>query len=149
MQQLLNKEVKPILQEFQAEVIEETVKKMGNRILMRILIDKPSGITIDECAIINRRIGDMIDQKNLITEQYLLEVSSPGLDRSLKTSGDFRRVIGKDIEIWLNRPVSDKVYMTAKVKSVTDDTISIECKDQQELSVPYGAIAKARLLIKA
>lgn len=141
----IKQELIPILEEFKAEAIELTLKRFGNKLILRFLVDKKDGITMDECASINRRLGDLIEEKSIINERYLLEVSSPGLDRPLKAKRDFERVRGKDIEIWLSVPIESRSYIRAVIKSADEQSVLIEDKEAKEISVPYQSIAKARL----
>lgn len=141
----LREELKPTLDELDAEIVEFTLKRAGKNLVLRLLVDKAGGINIDECALINQRIGDIVEEKALIGERYLLEVFSPGLDRSLKTKTDFERVKGKDVEIWLSTSVEGTRYIIARVKSTDEQGVVIEDKDAKEIHLSYQSIARARL----
>jgi len=147
-QETLNKELKQIADGLGIEIIELSLKRASNRLIVRILVDKAGGINIDECALINKSIGSIVEEKELIPQRYLLEVSSPGLDRPLKTKDDFQRMIGKDVEVWLQKPVDDRSFVSARVKAVSDDRVLLEDKDALQINIAYTAIARARLLIK-
>ena len=96
----------PILDKYQYELVDvEFVKEAGNWHL-RAYIDKEGGITIDDLTIVNHELSDLLDENDFISEAYILEVSSPGLLRPLKKPKDFRRNIGKDIEIKLFAPIT-------------------------------------------
>lgn len=143
----IKQELIPILEEFKAEAIELTLKRSGNKLILRLLVDKKDGITMDECASINRRLGDLIEEKSIINERYLLEVSSPGLDRPLKAKRDFERVQGKDIEIWLSVPIESRSYIRAVIKSAEDKKVVIVERGGKEIPIPYEIIAKAKVKI--
>ena len=143
----LNGELAPLLDELDAELVELKLIRQNKGFLVQVFVDKKESITIDECALINKRLGGIIDKKNLITERYLLEVSSPGLDRPLKERKDFEKVIGKDIEVWLILPVEGRRFFDAKVRRADEVAVSITDKHQEDVSIPYTSISKARLKI--
>lgn len=89
----------PILTERHLELVELTAHPRGGEQLIRILVDGVGGVTIEQCAQANRRIGEALEQANLIEGRYTVEVSSPGLDRPLTTKRDFERAIGDELEV--------------------------------------------------
>ncbi|NQT95748.1 MAG: ribosome maturation factor RimP [Candidatus Omnitrophica bacterium] len=140
----LKKEIAPILEASGAEIIELTLKRAGKRLMLRLLADKEGGITIDECALLNRKIGDLIEEKALINEKHLLEISSPGLDRPLRAKKDFEKVLGEEIEFWLAEPVEDKAYLSGIARAADEENVTIEYKEDENISIPYDNINKAR-----
>jgi ribosome maturation factor RimP len=144
----LKAEIRPLLDELRAEIVEISLKKRGNNLVLRLLVDKEGGINVDECALINQRLGDILEEKPLINEKYLLEVSSPGVDRLLKTRRDFERVAGEEVEIWLLEPVQEMNFLDGIVKEAADESVIIESRKGQEICLPYSKINKARLKIK-
>ena len=93
--------VMPVLSEKGFELVDvEYVKESGNQVL-RVYIDKPGGITIDDCEFVNRAFGEVMDEYDFIEDAYILEISSPGLGRKLKKPRDFERSIGQDVDIKL------------------------------------------------
>ncbi len=91
--------VVPALQHRGVELVELVVSGGGRRQLVRIFVDRTDGITVDECAAISREIADVFDTRDPIAGTYVLEVSSPGLTRPLKTDRDFERVVGKALRL--------------------------------------------------
>ena len=92
--------IEPILVEEETELVELACRPQGRQLLVRLLVDKVGGITIQRCAKLNQRISNALETANLIEESYTVEVSSPGLDRPLATPRDFERAIGE--EIWMD-----------------------------------------------
>ncbi len=86
------------------ELVDVEYVKEGSLKYLRIYIDKESGITLNDCQILSRIISDKLDEIDPIEENYMLEVSSPGLDRQLKKDKDFEREKGKEVELKLFRP---------------------------------------------
>ena len=89
----------PLLNRRDVELVEMAVSGGHRRKIVRIFVDRPDGITVDECAALSRDIADMLDTRDPIDSTYLLEVSSPGLTRPLKTDRDFERVVGKSLRL--------------------------------------------------
>ncbi len=89
----------PLLKRRNVDLVELAVSGNHRRQIVRIFVDRPDGITVDECATLSRDIADMLDTRDPIDGTYLLEVSSPGLTRPLKTDRDFERVVGKALRL--------------------------------------------------
>lgn len=117
--------VTPILEKHGFELVDvEYVKEAGTWYL-RAYIDKPGGITIDDCEVVSRALSDRLDEEDFIDEAYVLEVSSPGLTRPLRKPKDFERNIGKPVDIRLFRAVSGRKEFTAELVSYTDTTVTV------------------------
>ena len=97
--------VLPIIQSNKFELVDVEYVKEGGTWYLRAYIDKPGGITVDDCEIVNRALGDLLDREDFIEDSYILEVSSPGLGRPLKKETDFVRSQGKEVEIRTYRMV--------------------------------------------
>ena len=97
--------LEPILADMNFELVDvEYVKEAGTWYL-RSYIDKPGGITVDDCEAVSRQFSDRLDQEDFIEDSYIMEVSSPGLDRPLKKEKDFERNLGREVEIRTYRPI--------------------------------------------
>lgn len=138
----------PVIRSNGFELVDvEYVKEAGTRYL-RAYIDKEGGITIDDCELVSRAFGELLDAEDFIEESYVLEVSSPGLGRPLKKEKDFARSIGKDVEIKLFKPLSkenkEKDFL-GTLKSYDDTSVTIGQEDGGELTFERSAIALIRL----
>ncbi|MBO4400144.1 MAG: ribosome maturation factor RimP [Lachnospiraceae bacterium] len=117
--------VLPIVEEKQFELVDvEYVKEAGDWYL-RAYIDKPGGITIDDCEAVSRILSDRLDEEDFIEDAYILEVSSPGLTRPLKKDRDYERNIGKPVEIKLFRAVNGRKELTADLVAFDKDTVTV------------------------
>ena len=135
----------PILEKYGFELYDvEYVKEAGTWYL-RAYIDKEGGITVDDCELISRQLGDWLDQEDFITDSYILEVSSPGLGRPLKKEKDFARSIGKDVEVRLYKPLNKQKEYTGALKSYDADTVTITLEDESDLTIEKSEIALIRL----
>ncbi len=137
--------ITPIIDAHHFELVDVEWVKEGSNWYLRVYIDKEGGITVDDCEVINREFGDVLDEKDYISENYIFEVSSPGLDRPLKKEKDFARSIGKDVEIRLYKPMDKKKEFTGTLKSYDKNSVTIELEDGQEMTFEKSAIALIRL----
>ena len=134
----------PILADLNFELVDvEFVKEAGNWYL-RAYIDKPGGITIDDCEKVSRTLSDVFDREDYIEEAYYLEVSSPGLTRPLKKAKDYDRNIGRPVDIKLFRAVEGCKEFTAILASYTDDTVCVTLEDGKELTIAKKNISLIR-----
>lgn len=135
----------PILEANGFELVDvEYVKEAGTWYL-RAYIDKPGGITVDDCEIVNRALGDLLDRDDFIEESYILEVSSPGLGRPLKKERDFVRSRGEEVEIRTYRMVERQKEFRGVLKAWDQETVTIETEDGQEQVFDRDNIALIRL----
>ena len=133
----------PILNEKQFELVDvEYVKEAGDWYL-RAYIDKPGGITIDDCEAVSRKLSDLLDEADFIPDAYILEVSSPGLTRPLKKDRDYDRNIGKPVEIKLFKAVSGRKEITAALVSYDKDTVTVS-EDGNEIVLEKKNISLIR-----
>lgn len=135
----------PLMQEHHFELVDvEYVKEAGNWYL-RAYIDKEGGIAVDDCEVISRKLGEWLDEKDFISDSYILEVSSPGLGRPLKKEKDFLRSIGKDVEIKLYRQLNKQKDFTGSLKAYDKETVTIGLSDGEEMVFNRTDIALIRL----
>lgn len=121
--------------------------KQQRRSLLRIFIDKPEGITLDDCERVSRQVSAVLDVEDPIIGAYSLEVSSPGLDRPLFTAEHFRRFIGARAHIKLDIPFTDnRRNFTGYLQGITESDKVIITVDNEEVVLPLANIAKAHLL---
>jgi ribosome maturation factor RimP len=129
------------------ELVELIYRSEGQGSVLRILADRPEGgITLGECAVLNSRIGEILDEEDIIKERYTLEISSPGLDRPLKTRSDFLRNLNKKVTVLLREPVNEKWEYQGAVKEAKEDSVDIET-DKGVVEIPLSKISKAKQAI--
>ncbi|MDD5595725.1 MAG: ribosome maturation factor RimP [Candidatus Omnitrophica bacterium] len=126
------------------ELVELIYRREATGMVLRVLADRPEGgINVGDCAFLNREISRILDEKNIIEESFLLEVSSPGLDRPLRTKNDFVRCMNRNATFFLNDPVEGKVEWVGKINQVDEATVIIDTKGKV-LTIPLSKINKAR-----
>lgn len=144
----VKKAIKPLLEMRAIELVEATYRREGRRKALRLLIDKPNGITLDECVQVNRLISPLLDGLNVFEGPYIIEVSSPGLDRPLVSRQDFERVVGALVKVTMKFPLEGSSRWIGRMEKVEDETIVIKTEDGISREVPLEKIAKARREIR-
>lgn len=137
--------LKPIMEEYQFELVDVEYVKEGGNWYLRAYIDKEGGITVDDCELVSRRMSDLLDEKDYIEESYIFEVSSPGLGRPLKKEKDYARSMGKELEIRTYRAINKEKEFYGVLKAYDDKTVTIETEDGNEMSFVKSEIALIRL----
>ena len=135
----------PILEENHFELVDVEYVKEGGSWYLRAYIDKPGGITVDDCEIVNRALGDLLDEEDFIEDSYILEISSPGLGRPLKRERDFARSLGEEVEIRTYRMVNKQKEFRGILKAYDKDTVTIEEEEGQDQIFERENIALIRL----
>lgn len=136
--------IMPIVQSNNYELVDMEYVKEGSSNYLRAYIDKPGGITVDDCEIVSRAFSDKLDEKDFISESYILEVSSPGLGRPFRKDKDFERNIGEEVELKLFKPVEHKKDFVGLLKAFDKDTVTIELEDGGETVFERRGIAMIR-----
>ena len=129
------------------ELVEVEYRREARGWVLRLYVDKEGGITLDDCAQISREIGRNLDVEDFIATPYILEVSSPGLTRSLKTEKDFMKYRDRLVKVRTNQPVENRRQFMGRLRGVGEERIQIEV-DGKVFLVPLSFIAKANLDIE-
>ncbi len=136
--------LEPIIEENQFELVDVEYVKEGSNFYLRAYIDKPGGITIDDCEKVSRALSDQLDRTDFIDDAYILEVSSPGLGRPLKKPRDFERSLGEEVDVRLYRAVNRQKEFTGILKAYSDQEVTLEI-DGSEVTFQRPDIALIRL----
>jgi len=129
------------------EIIDIIYRREQPGMVLRILADTPEGITIAECEGLNNFLSGEFDKEDVIQDHYTLEVSSPGLDRPIKTGRDFERTMGKFIEVMTYEPIDGKKALEGTLIGMDKETIVVESEGISTV-IPRGKIALARLKLE-
>ena len=123
---LITAMVEPLLQDTGLTLVDvEYVKEAGNWYL-RGYIDKPGGITVNDCETVSRAFSDKLDENDFIEDSYIMEISSPGLDRPLKKDKDFERNMGKLVEIRTYRPIEKQKEFCGILTAYDSNSVTID-----------------------
>ena len=137
----------PIIESHGFELVDvEYVKEAGTWYL-RAYIDKPGGITVDDCEVVSRAFSDVLDEKDYIEDTYIFEVSSPGLGRPLKKEKVFARSIGEEVEIRTYRAIDRQKEFIGILVEYDKDTVTIEYEDETTQKFERNDIALIRLAL--
>ena len=139
--------LEPIVTGIGFELVDvEYVKEAGTWYL-RAYIDKPGGITVDDCEAVSRKFSDVLDEKDYIEDNYIFEVSYPGLGRPLKKDKDFQRSLGEEVEIRTYRPIDRQKEFVGELKAYDKESVTIVYEDDTEQTFQRQEIALIRLAL--
>ncbi|MFD1066261.1 ribosome maturation factor RimP [Oceanobacillus locisalsi] len=142
--------VNPILEEKNLELVDMEYVKEGKNWFLRVYIDKEGGIDIVECGEVSEQLSEKLDEADPIKEPYFLEVSSPGVEKPLKTLEDLKENIGQNVFVKLYEKIDDEKTFEGTLQNVENNTLSIEYKEKtrkKTVEIPYEKVAKARLAV--
>lgn len=129
------------------EVVELTVFSSCRRPVVRCLVDYPQGgVTIDECVALNKIIFSYLEESGSLGQNFSVEVSSPGIDRKLKTYKDFLRVKGKPVCLWFQSPWEGKQYWEGELKDLDEKSLSVEIQGKVwDISLEQIKVGKEKI----
>ncbi len=127
------------------ELVDSELAGRGRNAVLRVYIDGPHGVTVDDCAEVSRQLSAILDVEDPFPERYVLEVSSPGLDRPLVRREDFERFVGESVKIRLRLPIEGRRNFSGRLLGVESDHVVLEV-DGKTVNLDFGGIEKARLV---
>ena len=130
------------------EVVDIEYHGGGSRRKLCVYIDKPGGITHADCELISKQVGTIVDVEELVPGPYVLEVSSPGLDRKLLKPGDYERFLGRKARVRLHQPLEGQQLHIGRLREYRDGAIGLEIGPQQVLRFRFEDVASARLVVE-
>lgn len=133
----------PVIKELNLELVDIEFFPQGARTIIRIIIDKETGVTLDDCTKVSREIGYLLDIKDFFPHSYHLEVSSPGLERPLKTLRDFAKFVGHKVSIKTSELFDGKRNFRGTLKQVQNGTVLLEM-DGKLWELPFERIRQAK-----
>jgi len=137
----------PVLEELGLELVEVQYRREQNGWILRLIIDKQEGVTLDDCAAVSREISQLLDIEDFIDQAYNLEVTSPGLDRPLKSLADFERFVGRKAKIKTTEPFAGKHVFIGTINRTVGESIVLRV-DTEEVTILLSQVAKARLEVE-
>ena len=127
------------------ELVDLEYRREGPRWMLRLFIDREGGVTVDDCARISRDLGDLLDVKDLIPQTYVLEVSSPGLNRRIRKKKDFSRFAGQKVQLLLVSPKDGRRKIVGDLVGVEGEEVVV-IGTEGRFSVALENIARANLI---
>lgn len=135
----------PVVAALGYEVWHLELEGAGSNRLLRLYIDAPGGITLEDCEAVSREVSATLDVVDPLPGAYRLEVSSPGLDRPLATRAHFERFVGAELRVTLYGPQDGRRRFKGRLQAVGEDALELDCEGTTVV-LPRSAIAKARLV---
>jgi len=140
--------VAPLLADRELDLVEVEFQRETRGWILRLYIDRPGGVTLDDCQKVSQELGDHLDVADLIDYPYHLEVSSPGLDRPLTRDADFIRFAGKAARVVTRDPVEGQRNFRGRLAGLVDGMVLLNLADGRQVQLPRQLIAKARLEVE-
>ena len=137
--------ITPFVEDKGFELVDVEYVKEGGNWYLRAYIDKPGGITVDDCEVISRSLSDKLDEEDFIEGAYILEVSSPGLGRPLKKEKDFVRNMGQEVELRTYRAIEKQKEFRGILDAYDKSSITLEVEEGEKLVVDRSNVALVRL----
>ncbi|MDO4966693.1 MAG: ribosome maturation factor RimP [Lachnospiraceae bacterium] len=122
----------PILEKRSFELWDVEYVKEGPEMYLRVFIDKEGGIMIDDCVDVSHELSDLLDEYDYIDDEYILEVSSPGLGRTLKKDREYEKSIGRDVDIKLYKPVDGSKEFTGTLIAFDAENVTIKIDEEEK-----------------
>jgi ribosome maturation factor RimP len=139
----------PILESMGLSLWDLEFHKQGPQWILRIFIDRESGgVTLSDCETVSRDLSAALDVEDIILHAYTLEVSSPGLDRTLSKPGHFIRFTGSTVRIKTYQPINEQKVFRGKLLGLVDDTVKVELENGTIIEIPMTGITKASLEVE-
>ena len=136
--------VSPLLADLGMELVDLEYRREGRGWVLRLYIDKESGVTLEDCARVSQEIGTTLDIEDVIETSYSLEVSSPGLNRPLKTEKDFIKYRDRLIKVKTFNPIDSRRNFKGRLRAISEGCIEVEI-DGGVVTIPLTNVAKANL----
>ncbi len=135
----------PILADLGLELVDAEFRREAQGWILRLYMDKPGGVTLDDCQRVSEELGDHLDVEDFIGYPYHLEVSSPGLDRPLTRDQDFVRFAGKDARVSTREDLDGRHNFRGRLAGLQDGAVLLDLSDGQRVAIPRELILRARL----
>ena len=137
------------------EIFDVQFRREGNGMVLRVLIDRPGpsakaeeSVSVEDCANISRDLSAILDVEDLVPVGYTLEVSSPGLDRPLRHSADYRRFTGRRAKLVVREAIDGQKFFRGTLSGMEDNDVLIDAEDGRRHRVPVGVITRANLEVE-
>jgi ribosome maturation factor RimP len=137
------------------EIFDVQFRREAGGMILRIQIDRPGpaataeeSVSVEDCASVSREMSAILDVEEIVPSEYILEVSSPGLDRPLRSADDYRRFTGRRAKVVTREPVDGQTFLRGTLGGVDEDCVIIDGEDHKRHRVPVDAIRRANLEVE-
>ena len=146
MQEQLDQLIKSVVEGLDFQLWGYEYRPQSESALLRIFIENEGGVSIDNCTQVSRQVGAALDVDDLIPVAYILEVSSPGIDRVLFSKDQYEAYIGEDLKVRTRTPIDGRRNFRGSLVSVNDTHITVDV-DNESFEIPFDIIDRARLVM--
>lgn len=137
-------ELEPHVLEQGFELVELELAGQGGRGVLRLYVDREGGVTLDDCVAVSQVLGPVLDAAEFMSDRYVLEVSSPGIDRPVRKTEDFQRFTGEPVVLKSAAPVNGRKKFKGVIRGVVDGAVRVEC-DGQVFAIALENVQRANL----
>jgi ribosome maturation factor RimP len=137
----------PLISSLGYEMVDVEFVKEQNEYYLKIFIDKTGGINLEDCQLVSEIIGEKLDELDIIDTSYYLEVSSPGLDRPIKTDQDIKRNLGKEVEVNLYKSINAKKHIEGILIAYDEKNVTLQV-EEDTITIPRESISLMRQIIR-
>jgi len=134
------------------DLVEAHFYGQGRRGVLKVAIDREGGVTLDDCELFSRRLGGLLDVEDPLAGPYTMEISSPGLDRPLKSADDFRKKVGKVLRIVTREKIDDESFFVGRLMEVRETSVVLSVRRKKnvdvEIEIPFDRISRAQMEIE-
>ncbi len=127
------------------ELVHAEYQSITSPSVLRIYIDKPGGVSLQDCARVSKHASALLDEEDFVPRRYVLEISSPGIERPLFKEADYRRFVGKEIRLITTETIEDQRKFTGLIRTFSEGILKLEF-DGETYQIPFSKIRKANLV---
>jgi len=127
------------------ELVHAEYQSKTSPSVLRIYIDKPGGVSLQDCARVSKHASALLDEEDFVPRRYVLEISSPGIERPLFKEADYRRFVGKEIRLITTERIEDRRKFTGLIRTFSKGILKLEF-DGETYQIPFSKIRKANLV---
>ncbi len=137
----------PTLEHLRYQLYDLKVGHHGNHTILQVFIDRPEGVSLDDCQRVSEAIGGLLDQADPLPSAYTLEVSSPGIDRPLRTPAEYERALNKKVNVRYRAGGGDRI-VEGRLMAVAPDAIELRLRDDAQLTIPLADVLTSRQAVE-
>ncbi len=138
--------IEPVIAALGYELVHVEITGGRRGMTLRVLVDKPGGITVEDCARVSERIGVVLDVEDPIPHRYVLEVCSPGIERGLYRKSDYARFAGRTVKIETWEQIEGRRHFTGELVGIEGDAVTVRERElKRDVVIPYPKIRRAHL----
>jgi ribosome maturation factor RimP len=143
--EIIEKALAPAIAGLGCELIFSEVVRLGSRVVLRLFVDKPNGVTIADCEKVSREVEPILDAEDFFSGQYLLEVSSPGVDRPLRNT-DFAKYTGQRVRVELKLAKENRRKLVGMIEKIEGESVVLVLEKELRFTIELSEIKKANLI---